>query len=405
MKKRILGLGIAASVVIALVASGTWAVFTDTETTTDNVFTAGTIDISLDPTTGQDVATVEGYVDLKPCQTGYIPVCIHNDGTNPCEVWKHIANVENREHGIVDAEAKFYAEHPESENWLISNWIHYDLLAYRSLGYSWFGEVETLVQEPISVVVEDGDCAVTWTIDFPLDDNEGNGSLVAGLVIALDGDGQGPAFQVHNNDGTCAAFPWGTWLYSPWDPTPGGGWFGWHSGEEDWNTPVADMDWISASGERYNFDNTGNVLTISIDKCRLVEDFHWKLYLAIGSGFYGNPYQQSFIPDAASWGDPIVNMAIPNYEYADLAEQVLEILETEGFTLTGTPWPVECNYIYLGVLEPCQTMCVIQSYHLDIEVGNWGQSDRVFFDMEFLAQQLEGSPLPPGPELTGHGRP
>ena len=84
-----------------------------------------------------------------------------------------------------------------------------------------------------------------------------------------------------------------------------------------------------------------------------------------------------------------------------------EILESEGFTLTGGAFPdygVECNWIYLGVLGPGESMFVVQSYHLDIDVGNWGQSDRVFFDMEFLAQQLEGSP-PPEPELPGHGRP
>lgn len=404
--KKLIGLGVAVAVIIALITTGTLALFSDTETTTGNVFTAGTIDISLDPTGGQDVVTVEGDLDLKPCQTGYIYACVNNDGTNPADIWKHIANVDNRENGTTDAERAYYAAHPGSDTWQMSNKIHYDLLAYRALGYSWSGEVETLVQDPISIEVEDGDCAVTWTVDFPLDDNPGNGSLVAALVIALDGDGQGPAFQIHNNDGTCAAFDWGTWLYSPWGPTITDGWFGWHSGDADWNTPVADMDWVSASGERYNFDNTGNVLTISIDKCRLVEDFHWKLYLAIGSGFYGNPYQQSFIPAGASWGDPIVDMATPNYEYADLAEQTQEILEAEGFYLSGE-LGVECNWIYLGVLEPGQSMCVIQSYHLDIDVGNWAQSDRVLFDMEFYAQQTEGepAPTPPEPELPGYGRP
>jgi len=388
------------AIVGALIGGGAIAFFSDVEEA-PGTFTAGTVDISLNPSGGQDVATVEGYIELKPCQVGFTYHCIHNDGNNPVTVWKHIANVENREHGITEPEQEFYDQNSGSENWKISDWIHYDLLAYRSLGYSWSGEVETQVEDPIYVEVEDGDCAVTWTIDFPLDDNEGNGSLVAALVIALDGEGQGPAFQIHNNDGTCAAFDWGTWLYSPWDPV--GGWHGWHSSEADWNTPVADMDWVSASGDRYNFDNPGNVLTISIDKCRLVEDFHWALYLAIGSGFYGNPYQQSFIPDAFAWDDPFVNMATPNYVYADLAEQTQSIPEAEGWTLTGT-WPVECSWVYLGVLEPCQYLCVIQSYHLDIDVGNWGQSDRVLFDMEYLAQQVEGNPPDPEPVLSGHGK-
>lgn len=396
--RKILGLTIAIVLIIGVVAGGTWAYFSDTEEVTGNVFTAGTIDISLDPTDGQDVTTVEGYVDLKPCQTGYIYACVNNDGTNPADIWKHIANVDNREHGITDAEQEYYDANPGSVNWLMSNSIHYDLFAYRSLGYSWFGEVETDVQDdPISVTVEDGDCTVTWTIDFPLDDNPGNGSIVAGLIIALDGEGNGPAFQIHPNDGTCSAWDWGTWLYSPYDD-------GWHSSDADYNTPVADIGWVSASGERYNDDNDGNILTISIDKCMLVPEFHWALYLAIGSGFSGGHYQQSFIPTSASWGDPIVTMATPNYEYADLAALVVEILEGENFMLSGE-FGVECNWIYLGVLQPGETMCVIQSYHLDIEVGNWAQSDRVWFDMEFVAQQVEGEPEPPGTELTGYERP
>lgn len=70
-------------------------------------FTAGTIDISIDPSDGQDVVTVDGVLALKPCQTGYTTTTITNVGPNPAEIWKHIANVENREHGKTDAEKKY----------------------------------------------------------------------------------------------------------------------------------------------------------------------------------------------------------------------------------------------------------------------------------------------------------
>ncbi len=92
--KKILGLTIAAVVIIGLVAGGTWAYFSDTETTTGNTFTAGTIDLSLDPTTGQAVRTADAqFDDLKPCQTGYIAITLTNDGTNPMDVWKMITSV------------------------------------------------------------------------------------------------------------------------------------------------------------------------------------------------------------------------------------------------------------------------------------------------------------------------
>ena len=43
--KKYIGLGIGVAVVIGLIASGTWAVFTDTETSTDNKIAAGDADM------------------------------------------------------------------------------------------------------------------------------------------------------------------------------------------------------------------------------------------------------------------------------------------------------------------------------------------------------------------------
>jgi predicted ribosomally synthesized peptide with SipW-like signal peptide len=45
--KKILGLAISGLLLIALVAGGTYAYFSDTETSTDNTFTAGTLDLQL----------------------------------------------------------------------------------------------------------------------------------------------------------------------------------------------------------------------------------------------------------------------------------------------------------------------------------------------------------------------
>ena len=49
--KKILGLTIAALLVMALVGGGTWAYFSDVETSTGNVFTAGTLDLTPDEAT------------------------------------------------------------------------------------------------------------------------------------------------------------------------------------------------------------------------------------------------------------------------------------------------------------------------------------------------------------------
>jgi len=406
--KSIVGSILVMAVVASLMTVGTHSYFSDTETSRRNIFTAGTIDISVNPASGQQVTTLEGDLELKPCQTGYTCTKVHNDGSNPCEVWKHIANVENRENGIVEPEREYYNAHPGSDTWKLSNWIHYDMMVYRTLGYSWSGTVTALDKEgnehPITIDVTDGDCHVKWSIDFPTDDDPGDGCMNVALIIARDGDGNGPEYQIHNNDGATGDFPHGMWLYSPWGPTIEDGWFGWHSSDD--NTPVSDLDWVECTGERKHSSNPTGEFTVAISKCKLVDDFHWALYISIGSGFYNFGTQYLSTPEAFTWTEPLVDMAKPNYAHAEIAELIQEITEDEGFMLTGNNG-VECKYIYLGTISPCETLIVIQSYHLDASVENWGQSDRVIFDIEFVAQQIEGDqlPPPPGTVLPGYGRP
>ena len=52
--KKILGLTVAALLVIGLVGGGTWAYFSDTEESTGNLFSAGTLDLGLSNSTGDD---------------------------------------------------------------------------------------------------------------------------------------------------------------------------------------------------------------------------------------------------------------------------------------------------------------------------------------------------------------
>ncbi|MBA7601486.1 hypothetical protein ES703_08561 [subsurface metagenome] len=376
--KKILSLTIAIVLIIGVVAGGTWAYFSDTETATGNVFTAGTIDISLNPSGGQDVTTVEGYVDLKPCQTGYIPVLITNDGTNPADIWKHIANVENREHGISDAEAAFYAGTPASVDWLISNWIHYDLLACFPFEET-YDTIGAAVEA--NIVKEWVCCTTTWTVDIT-SVNVPHGFYGIGLVISL--DGITPSFQV--------------WYADPGAIPAGYTETGWYYGPYPWGSapqPVSAVDWIQVNDR----DPTDQHFEISIDCAHLGgpgATYYWNMQLRTNNiSWVGGAYNWG--PDVSGFGF-LVNH-VGTYE--------VEIPEAAGFMLTGPHFTggVECNWIYLGVLQPGESMFVLQSYHLDETVDNWGQSDRVFFDMEFFAQQTEGSPPPPGTELPGYERP
>ena len=126
--KKILGLTIAIVLVIGLVAGGTWALFSDTETSGQNVFEAGTIDIAID---GQNPWTGSFTIDdMKPCETGYITFVIQNVGTNPVVVWKHLI-VDSYDGGLLSepeavAQGGVFPD-PGTEKCDIGTVIEYDL--------------------------------------------------------------------------------------------------------------------------------------------------------------------------------------------------------------------------------------------------------------------------------------
>jgi predicted ribosomally synthesized peptide with SipW-like signal peptide len=83
--KKILGLTIAALLVIAMVAAGTFAYFSDTQASTGNVFTAGTLDIGLSNTPGNSTATGDATATFSaatwaPGQTASGTLSINNAG-------------------------------------------------------------------------------------------------------------------------------------------------------------------------------------------------------------------------------------------------------------------------------------------------------------------------------------
>ncbi len=71
----------------------------------------------------------------------------------------------------------------------------------------------------------------------------------------------------------------------------------------------------------------------------------------------------------------------------------------QGLTISQ----VEDYYIYLGQLQPNETVEVVQSYHMKNGTENWAQSDKMSFEIEFLAQQI----VAPSPvnELPGYEKP
>jgi predicted ribosomally synthesized peptide with SipW-like signal peptide len=106
MKKIAISLSLIAIVATVAVA-GTVAYFSDEETSTGNVFTAGTIDIAVEgknPWTQTATLSVE---DMKPSQHEYTEYVIHNVGTNPANIFKMVHNVVEADGQISESECTY----------------------------------------------------------------------------------------------------------------------------------------------------------------------------------------------------------------------------------------------------------------------------------------------------------
>jgi len=107
MKKILLSLSTITAVAILAVV-GTTAYFTDTEQSTGNTFTAGTIDIAVDDMNPWSRTAPFAMDDMKPSQVDYTNFTIQNVGTNPANVWKKVSNVRTEENGINEPECAYY---------------------------------------------------------------------------------------------------------------------------------------------------------------------------------------------------------------------------------------------------------------------------------------------------------
>jgi hypothetical protein len=193
---------------------------------------------------------------------------------------------------------------------------------------------------PIKVTVEDIGSAIRWTFDFFAYNTtamEGSGHFAGAVIISL--DGVKPAFQIHDNDGTCATYSWGTWLYSPYDLT-GGGWYGWHTSEAAWNTPVGSLWWVDATGGRDFTVNPEGKLTVTIDKTKLDATFGWAVY-ASQYGFYSPNNGVSCYPTNFAWGSE-------KFVLAAILEEI-----TSPFTLyPGEVLPFYIKYKFAVDIQP-----------------------------------------------------
>jgi len=93
--KKILGLTVAALLVVGLVGGGTWAFFSDTETSANNSLTAGTLDLNIDD--GNDPVTMFSVTDVAPGDSGFGSAELTNVGSLDGELDIEFSGVSNTE--------------------------------------------------------------------------------------------------------------------------------------------------------------------------------------------------------------------------------------------------------------------------------------------------------------------
>ena len=103
MKKILLSVAIIGAVA-AIVVGATTAYFRDTETSTGNTFTAGTIDIAVDGQNPWQHTQTLNVIDIKPSQHEYTEYVIKNVGSNPANVFKMVSNFEEGDGVISEPE-------------------------------------------------------------------------------------------------------------------------------------------------------------------------------------------------------------------------------------------------------------------------------------------------------------
>jgi len=124
MNKKILASIFVIGLLAFAMGYGTYSFFSDTEKSTGNVFTAGTIDIAVDGENPWITRYSAKLTDVKPSENRWITFVITNPGGNPVKVWKRITNIVCS--GGAHPESEKAEDPDDTRNWL-PPYILYDL--------------------------------------------------------------------------------------------------------------------------------------------------------------------------------------------------------------------------------------------------------------------------------------
>jgi predicted ribosomally synthesized peptide with SipW-like signal peptide len=102
MDRKVLAAFLVVGLVATIAGGGLYAYFNDTETSTGNVFTAGTLDLKVN---GTDTPVV--HIEAGPIYPGWSKTyiwCLSNTGSLDGKLWLEVTNIVNNENGVTEPE-------------------------------------------------------------------------------------------------------------------------------------------------------------------------------------------------------------------------------------------------------------------------------------------------------------
>ena len=204
--KKILGLTVAALMVMGLVGGGTWAYFSDVESAVGNTLAAGTLDLEVDvenPWTSVPVSVI----DIAPgASAGSANISCKNVGNLVGDLYVKITNVTNGGGeatylATCSSEPEYVAEGGPS-TWVAIDNVSANLTVSAMADGSPLGDIDTdkldAVPATWTLVKQDlaADGTVSLDLDFVLDSGAGNefqgDNCTFDIELTLMQDGQTP---------------------------------------------------------------------------------------------------------------------------------------------------------------------------------------------------------------------
>jgi len=197
--KKILGLTVAALIVITLVGGSTWAYFTDTESSTGNTLVAGTLDLNIDG--GNTAVTTFSVSNVAPGDSGSGNSTLANVGSLDGELDVAIGAITNTggsggkeyEDGSGDlgavAEMALYIDVNQNGTWnngdicLRSDGSTYNSLEYDDIDS--FGNTTWDAVETLAISAQD-DIVVAWRVPTTAGNSIQGDSISFGITFTLE---------------------------------------------------------------------------------------------------------------------------------------------------------------------------------------------------------------------------